>query len=165
MCTPTFFRLFSRATQRAPVLPPTRCKLPQKKGIYGGTGGLYVYGFLTAAALRLYICFVALGARISATYQGFIAPFSICFYCKLTYIICLRFPDCCCASLIYMLCSPRCPDFCHVSRLYCPFLYLLLLQAHLYLFILWQCFTSSIFHFYLSISYHKSIYFNPLLST
>ena len=86
MCTPTFFRLFSRATQRAPVLPPTRCKLPQKKGIYGGTGGLYVYGFLTAAALRLYICFVALGARISATYQGFIAPFSICFYCKLTYI-------------------------------------------------------------------------------
>ena len=67
---PTFF---SRATQRAPVLPPTRCKLPQKKGIYGGTGGLYVYGFLTAAALRLYICFVVLGARISATYQGFIA--------------------------------------------------------------------------------------------
>lgn len=81
-----FSDFFSRATQRAPVLPPTRCKLPQKKGIYGGTGGLYVYGFLTAAALRLYICFVALGARISATYQGFIAPFSICFYCKLTYI-------------------------------------------------------------------------------
>ena len=69
-----FSDFFSRATQRAPVLPPTRCKLPQKKGIYGGTGGLYVYVFLTAAALRL-----------------------------------------------YMLCSPRCPDFCHVSRLYCPF--------------------------------------------
>lgn len=68
-----FSDFFSRATQRAPVLPPTRCKLPQKKGIYGGTGGLYVYVFLTAAALRLYICFVVLGARISATYQGFIA--------------------------------------------------------------------------------------------
>lgn len=101
-----FSGFFSRATQRAPVLPPTRCKLPQKKGIYGGYRGL----------------------------------------------ICLRFPDCCRASLIYMLCSPRCPDFCHVSRLYCPFLYLLLLQAHLYLFIFWQCFTSCIFHFYLSIS-------------
>ena len=68
-----FSDFFSRATQRAPVLPPTRCKLPQKKGIYRGTGGLYVYGFLTAAALRLYICFIVLGARISATYQGFIA--------------------------------------------------------------------------------------------
>lgn len=100
-----FSDFFSRATQRAPVLPPTRCKLPQKKGIYGGTGGLYVYVFLTVAALRLYICFVVLGARISATYQGFIA-----------------------------------------------FLYLFLLQAHLYLFIFWQCFTSCIFHFYLSIS-------------
>ena len=68
-----FSDFFSRATQRAPVLPPTRCKLPQKKGIYRGTGGLYVYGFLTAATLRLYICFVVLGARISATYRDFIA--------------------------------------------------------------------------------------------
>lgn len=84
-----FSDFFSRATQRAPVLPPTRCKLPQKKR--------YIWG-----------------------YRG---------------LICLRFPDCCRASLIYMLCSPRCPDFCHVSRLYCPFsicFYCKLTYIHLY---------------------------------
>lgn len=87
LCARLHFSDFFRARLSAPQSCPLPVvSSPRKKVYMGVPGGLYVYGFLTAAALRLYICFVALGARISATYQGFIAPFSICFYCKLTYI-------------------------------------------------------------------------------
>ena len=58
---------------------------------------------------------------MSHTHQLFTLVFLSLLLCAHRGLICLRFPDCCRASLIYMLCSPRCPDFCHVSRLYCPF--------------------------------------------